>query len=1010
MPRRFARQPLGLQQQQQEQQQDLLQAPDPEQQSATNTGSSSDTPAVRKTLFFLERFIHREGTATATGTSSNSLQEDTPTREGSFESGYSKSSYTSRSRSSFKSGTTTATDSTHNKLVQVSSRDLCRRSSSRDTMEVPHPPGDDEQGPISVDRMFSFLANKKNKDSQKAADAEENANAEARTHGDTWYNEDSSKKYDINALRVPSVLDDEEGDLPPHSQARFNNRSNNTYTYNYNYKDATKGAEWDEEAEPEDDIDELEKNPYAELGTKGGLMTDRNDEAEDEHDDSKKRFFMALSSKLLFLIGSALFLYLAVHDYQRVNAALSPPTAEDLATEAEAFAAEREQASAAAAAAAAAGATGGGGNENEENNDPVNVVIAVTPVAMEGEPISYDTISYEVADRENDSDPFVAQNPVANFEFEVEGEQAGSLRKQAGGTRRRRLRLHHHHQRGGRHLQQNWYTQYWEYLPEDIQEAAGLLGYTQDAWDNAQSVYTDRLYWHQLTPVQQEAAWVVFGYTEETWDDYIDRYLNTLRTTDAPTFAPPTSTTDAPTSATPVFVPVTIAPTTGAPLVDDPVAGPETMEPTEPPTDEPATDAPVSGVDKLVGGATAGEPATDPPATGVDELVVGATAGEPATDPPATGDDQLEDTGAPVGGEDNATDDFFPTAPADPKDTYYKDVPWSELPEDAKNAAETLGYTQGTWNSDGWVLTSELFWDQLTDGEKEAATVLGYSKFTWDSRNGGAVVATGEQPSDPAQPNDAAQPSLVEGGDDGNTTFALNETGLIENQVSAFNNGYNINIMGKYPAEPRGQLYMILYIAAAACFILVGTIDGYHQRLGFHAVMALAGVAGVMAGAFTSFRNGYGFHICHSISTHLFLLQAALLIYSRVQLPYDKVVRKVLAVGDGFFFAGALMHVVISYLRYDDTTRDMAISTLAASACWCLAGLVYVETTILLWVRSRERIPDEEELSIAESSNVIHIDGGEYEIAYKEPTPVPPPESKIQNEFEISGESNRRCW
>jgi hypothetical protein len=71
--------------------------------------------------------------------------------------------------------------------------------------------------------------------------------------------------------------------------------------------------------------------------------------------------------------------------------------------------------------------------------------------------------------------------------------------------------------------------------------------------------------------------------------------------------------------------------------------------------------------------------------------------------------------------------------PPEPK---YNDYDWDELPEEARKAAETLGYTKKLWdkNKDPEAI-SDLDWDQLTAEQKEAATVLGYNKQAWDDED-----------------------------------------------------------------------------------------------------------------------------------------------------------------------------------------------------------------------------------------------------------------------------------
>ena len=70
----------------------------------------------------------------------------------------------------------------------------------------------------------------------------------------------------------------------------------------------------------------------------------------------------------------------------------------------------------------------------------------------------------------------------------------------------------------------------WDELPQNIQEAATTLRWTQDLWDNDDEedvVSTENMYWRQLSREQQGAA-TLMGYNPESWNDDTDtnRILN----------------------------------------------------------------------------------------------------------------------------------------------------------------------------------------------------------------------------------------------------------------------------------------------------------------------------------------------------------------------------------------------------------------------------------------------------------------------------------------------------
>ena len=660
---------------------------------------------------------------------------------------------------------------------------------------------DEADNPYKKKGFLSFLSRPNKKDRDMTGD-DESVELPLDDH-----------QYDVNALRVPSMLD----------------RNGNPT------REENAGVE---------DVDKLLDDPYAELEGRQ-KMTNRealmNDPDYDDEEDSKKRFLMGLVSKTCFLLGAIVFLVLAVHDLQRVHN-LGPPS-------------------------------------------------------------DYESLAFTT---QGDLGITLDNNTAVKEDRSIAGTSASDTL--VWGTRRGRRRRR-------RHLQAtNWYTQYWSNLPGDIQDAAGLLGYDQDTWDNAASVYTDRLYWHQLTPGQQEAATLVFNYNETTWNDFVGRFLDNLSQTPAPTFA------DADTTAAPTF----------APINDN------------------------GNVNENTGG--------------------------------------------------------------DPKDSFYKNLWWADLPDDVREAAATLGYQEDSWNNDDWVLTHALFWSQLTYQEQFAAETMGYDQASWDARNGGPAASpeggggTGEDTSGQEEEGtkeeedgDTSENSDNSGtnqggetsGSDGNATATEEETGN-KLEVSSL----VVNIEGEYPPELRGTKYQVLYICAAICMMLVGILDGFHQKLAFHAVMVLAGMTGILAGGFTMFDNEAAFHVCHSLSSHFFLLQAVLLVYSRLLLTYDNVVRKTLAVGDGLFVFGALINVVLSYLRYDTTTVSMARAATAAAVFWCISGMIYVGITLLFWSkRSKTWKSDKssnDDLSIAESCNVVPSGDGGLEISYHDSRPTTPGDEQGQ--------------
>ena len=66
-----------------------------------------------------------------------------------------------------------------------------------------------------------------------------------------------------------------------------------------------------------------------------------------------------------------------------------------------------------------------------------------------------------------------------------------------------------------------YYNEYWKDLPLEIQDAYGVLGYNETAWNGGIEPESSGLYWDEITPEQQEAA-LFIGYTSEMWDTEVD--------------------------------------------------------------------------------------------------------------------------------------------------------------------------------------------------------------------------------------------------------------------------------------------------------------------------------------------------------------------------------------------------------------------------------------------------------------------------------------------------------
>lgn len=57
---------------------------------------------------------------------------------------------------------------------------------------------------------------------------------------------------------------------------------------------------------------------------------------------------------------------------------------------------------------------------------------------------------------------------------------------------------------------------------------------------------------------------------------------------------------------------------------------------------------------------------------------------------------------------------------------------WSDLPNDAREAAETLGYSKTLWDEDSAIPLGAKWFSQLTSEQRRAAVVLGYDSQSWN--------------------------------------------------------------------------------------------------------------------------------------------------------------------------------------------------------------------------------------------------------------------------------------
>ena len=66
----------------------------------------------------------------------------------------------------------------------------------------------------------------------------------------------------------------------------------------------------------------------------------------------------------------------------------------------------------------------------------------------------------------------------------------------------------------------------------------------------------------------------------------------------------------------------------------------------------------------------------------------------------------------------------------------YSAYDWDELPDEARAAAEILGYREFLWNHDKKPDEVEKDWSELTPEQQEACKLLGYDEAKWNKDDG----------------------------------------------------------------------------------------------------------------------------------------------------------------------------------------------------------------------------------------------------------------------------------
>jgi hypothetical protein len=502
-----------------------------------------------------------------------------------------------------------------------------------------------------------------------------------------------------------------------------------------------------------------------------------------------------------------------------------------------------------------------------------------------------------------------------------------------------------------------YYDEFWQDLPEEIQDAYGVLGYNETAWNGGIEPESSGLYWDEVTPEQQEAA-LFIGYTSEMWDteveaiaDGVDETSNETEFIEAPiTIDLDVSVDPAPSIFTDNDIPSSIDVTSNetevveTPTTIDPEAGVTLAQGIAAYFDELYGNA--DGVDETSSETEVVEAPTtiDPEADTLNGIPYGVDVTS----------EETEVVGAPTTIDPEAE----VSAALTPEIVAYYDEYWKDLPLEIQDAYGVLGYNETAWNGGIEPESSGLYWDEITPEQQEAALFIGYTSEMWDTE----VDALAYPTASPV-PFDATK--VVEAGyydvnswdelppevQDAFATLGYNKDlwddplgiGLKassdgsfwanltpEQQQAATLVGYDQQSWDAPPTDSDvydvldddtliytkygwwiGR-YTTIYFSASFCFVVSGFVDFFREKHFFHIFMGLGGVTGCIS-AIYMYNSDLLSSIFDATSAHIFLLEAIKMFFEEESLAEDaaKWMKRSLMLADLEFLLGAIIDVFV---------------------------------------------------------------------------------------------------
>ena len=349
----------------------------------------------------------------------------------------------------------------------------------------------------------------------------------------------------------------------------------------------------------------------------------------------------------------------------------------------------------------------------------------------------------------------------------------------------------------------------WDDLPFSTQVAAATLGHDEATWNSGSATFTDLIPWDGLSVEQRDAA-VSLGYTEYLWN-FLRGFTEpvpaanptqssgaTTQTVEA-TNREPTQTTAANTATT------TDTETTTY-FRDISTATPTTT------TDTTSENA-LSSMPVAPNGNWRTYPWNELPS----EIQGGATA--------LGFTEQLWDAGAELSTGVYFWDELSPAQQEasaaifgynritwNASNRKWLTIDWNDLPQEIRTDAIALGYDERLWSINADIDTESYDWEQLSGAQQQAAfTIFGYTEDTWTGTSGTENSGSDTTPSDSVSKAVGENQDVKNGG------------GGRGGGRGGADDDYVFNVERK-ENDVWVSKYQIVYFVASVCFMVVGIL------------------------------------------------------------------------------------------------------------------------------------------------------------------------------------------